>query len=64
MKYFAWNDEKNATLIQERGISFEEIVFHIESGDVLDLLVVAVVVVMLRLTRACVSLWIKRLLPI
>ena len=38
MKYFAWNDEKNATLIQERGISFEEIVFHIESGDILDLL--------------------------
>ena len=38
VKYFSWNDEKNATLIQERGISFEEIVFHIESGDVLDLL--------------------------
>jgi len=38
MKYFSWNDEKNASLIQERGISFEEIVFHIENGDVLDLL--------------------------
>ncbi len=38
MKYFSWNDEKNAALIQERGISFEEIVFHIEAGDVLDLL--------------------------
>ena len=38
MKYFAWNDDKNATLIQERGISFEEIVFHIVNGDVLDLL--------------------------
>lgn len=38
MKYFAWNDEKNAFLIEERGISFEEIVFHIENGDVLDLL--------------------------
>lgn len=38
MKYFSWNPEKNATLIRERGISFEEIVFHIEKGDVLDLL--------------------------
>jgi uncharacterized DUF497 family protein len=38
MKSFSWNDEKNASLIQERGISFEEIVFHIENGDVLDLL--------------------------
>ncbi len=26
------------TLIRERGISFEEIVFHIGKGDVLDLL--------------------------
>lgn len=38
MKYFSWNPEKNSSLIQERGISFEEIVFHIEKGDVLDLL--------------------------
>lgn len=38
MKYFAWNAEKNEQLKQERGISFEEIVFHIERGDVLDLL--------------------------
>ena len=38
MKYFSWNTEKNSILIQERGISFEEIVFHIEKGDVLDLL--------------------------
>ena len=38
MKYFAWSQEKNAALIKERGISFEEIVFHIERGDVLDLL--------------------------
>ena len=38
MKYFSWNHEKNAALIHERGISFEEIVFHIENGDVLDLL--------------------------
>ena len=38
MKYFSWNHEKNAALIQERGISFEEIVFHIEAGDLLDVL--------------------------
>jgi len=35
MKYFAWNDEKNEQLKRERGISFEEVVFHIERGDLL-----------------------------
>ncbi len=38
MKYFSWNPEKNTALMRERGISFEEIVFHIENGNVLDLL--------------------------
>jgi uncharacterized DUF497 family protein len=38
VKYFSWSPEKNAQLIRERGISFEEIVFHIERGDLLDLL--------------------------
>jgi uncharacterized DUF497 family protein len=38
VKYFSWSHEKNEDLIKERGISFEEIVFHIENGDVLDLL--------------------------
>ena len=38
MKYFSWSPEKNNSLVQQRGISFEEIVFHIEKGDVLDLL--------------------------
>ena len=38
MKYFSWNHEKNETLIRERGISFEETVFHIERGDLLDVL--------------------------
>lgn len=38
MKYFSWSPEKNEKLKRERGISFEEIVFHIERGDVLDLL--------------------------
>ena len=38
VKYFSWSPEKNEDLIKEHGISFEEIVFHIENGDVLDLL--------------------------
>lgn len=38
MKYFSWSEEKNEFLKRERGISFEEIVFHIEKGDVADLL--------------------------
>ena len=38
MKYFSWSHEKNADLAKERSISFEEIVFHIENDDVLDLL--------------------------
>ena len=38
VKFFAWDAEKNGTLRSERGISFEEIVFHIERGDVLDIL--------------------------
>lgn len=37
MKHFGWSPEKNQLLMRERGISFEEIVFHIERGDVLDL---------------------------
>ena len=36
MKYFAWDDAKNEKLKNERGIGFEEIVFHIARGDVLD----------------------------
>lgn len=38
MKYFAWDAEKNEQLRAEREISFEEIVFHIERGDILDIL--------------------------
>ena len=38
MKVFAWDDAKNATLRVDRGIGFEDIVFHIERGDVLDIL--------------------------
>ena len=38
MKYFAWDDAKNAKLRKDRGIGFEDIVFHIERGDLLDIL--------------------------
>ena len=38
MKYFSWNSEKNESLRRERGVSFEETVFHIERGDLLDIL--------------------------
>ena len=38
MKHFDWDDAKNAKLRAERGIAFEEIVFHIERGDLLDIL--------------------------
>lgn len=36
MKPFTWNPEKNSLLKQERGISFEDVVFHIMAGDILD----------------------------
>jgi uncharacterized DUF497 family protein len=36
--YFDWDDAKNAKLRTERGIGFEDIVFHIERGDLLDIL--------------------------
>jgi uncharacterized DUF497 family protein len=36
VKYFGWDDDKNAKLKAERGIGFEEIVFHMERGDLLD----------------------------
>ena len=38
MKRFTWDQEKNEKLKSERGVSFEEIVFHIERGDILDIL--------------------------
>ena len=36
MKQINWNTEKNQVLIAERGISFEDILFAIQSGDLLD----------------------------
>jgi uncharacterized DUF497 family protein len=38
VKYFAWDDAKNAKLKADRGIGFEDIVFHIERSDLLDIL--------------------------
>ena len=36
MPYYQWNAEKNAQLKAERGVSFEQVVMHIEGGDLLD----------------------------
>ena len=36
MKPINWNPEKNRKLIEERGISFEEVVFCLQSGNLLD----------------------------
>jgi len=38
MKYFSWNEEKNELLKSERQISFEDVVFYIEMGFLLDVL--------------------------
>jgi len=36
MKPINWNSTKNQQLITERGISFEDIVFNIQQGQLLD----------------------------
>ena len=38
MKYFSWNEDKNEILREERQISFEDVVFYIEQGFLLDVL--------------------------
>lgn len=38
MKYFSWNEEKNELLKEERQISFEDVVFYIDQGFLLDVL--------------------------
>ena len=35
MKLILWNPEKNALLKAERGVSFEDVVFHMMAGDIL-----------------------------
>lgn len=37
MKHYAWSPEKNEQLRKERGVSFEDVVFHIEAGDEVDI---------------------------
>jgi len=37
VKHYAWDPEKNERLKRERGISFEDVVFHIKAGDEVDL---------------------------
>ncbi len=37
MKYLNWNSDKNEILKRERGISFEEIAFLIESGHIIGI---------------------------
>ena len=37
VKYFSWNPDKNEWLKTERHISFEEILFYIEQGGLLDI---------------------------
>lgn len=36
VKVFNWNPEKNRELIEERGRSFEEAVFYIQAGGLID----------------------------
>ena len=35
-KRYAWSQEKNRKLIEERNVSFEAVVAHIEAGDIVD----------------------------
>ena len=36
MKPFDWNPDKNQQLIEERGVSFEDVIFFLQSGGLLD----------------------------
>jgi len=36
MKLFDWNEEKNEWLRRERGVTFEEIVYHLTRDGLLD----------------------------
>ena len=38
MSEFDWDDEKNLFLERTRGIGSEDVVFHIQNGDVLDVI--------------------------
>jgi uncharacterized DUF497 family protein len=36
VKAYNWNPDKNQKLIEERGISFENVIFHLQNSGVLD----------------------------
>ncbi|MBC8550390.1 MAG: BrnT family toxin [Candidatus Brocadiales bacterium] len=38
MSDFDWSEEKSRFLEQTRGVSFEDVIFHIQNGDVLDVI--------------------------
>jgi len=38
MKTFSWDEDKNSWLKRERGVSFEEVIFCIENGKLLDVI--------------------------
>ena len=38
MPQFDWNDEKSLSLKADRGVSFEDVVFHLASAGLLDVL--------------------------
>jgi len=38
MPYYKWNHEKNERLKVERGLSFEQVILHIERGDLIDII--------------------------
>jgi len=38
MNEFDWDVEKNLLLEKTRGVGFEDVVFHIHNGDVLDVI--------------------------
>jgi uncharacterized DUF497 family protein len=36
MAYYKWNHKKNEKLKAERGVGFEQVILHIERGDLID----------------------------
>ena len=38
VKHFSWDSNKNIKLKRERGVGFEEVIFQINSGDILDII--------------------------
>ena len=38
MTYYKWNYEKDERLKAERGLSFEQVILHIERGDLIDVI--------------------------